>query len=600
MRMFRYARVALFCSMMPTAAWGQPANVTEADVCVYGGTSGGVTAAVAAARLGKKVVLVEPGRHLGGMSSGGLGMTDIGSTETIGGLSREFYQRVYRYYTKPEAWKFQRREDYLAWLPKIWGVDGPRMEEIQAQFLFEPHAAERVFNEMAQEAGVRVVYGERLDLKNGVAKDGTSITSPRDGERPRVRRQGVHRRDLRGRPDGPGRREVHRRPRAEQPVRRDAQRRAFPFTPATSSRKDRAPTSSPATRRAGCCRASSRGRPAPKASGRPPRAGVQLPPLPHRRAREPRAVTKPEGYDPRRVRAARRHIATMKDVKPGPRKHAAIGLRGNGGDLAINFELMPNRKTDSNNNCAFSHRHVSASTTTTPTPTTPRAAEDLRGARDLPAGPDVVPGDDPRVPEEVRDEMQPLGPAEGRVHRQRQLAAPALRPRGPADGRRLRHDRARRPRRTRRRTTGRPGVATRMDSHNVHAVRRRGRHVLQRGRRAGSSPASRRIPIGYRALVRGPASATTCSSRCCLSASHIAYGSIRMEPVFMMLGQPPATAAAWRSTARRRASGGLRGAAGATARGPADPRPRHDAGTRRRRDPGRRPRSPRTPSSSPT
>src|SRR5438552_13630975 len=90
-----------------------PADANRCDVCVYGGTSGGVVAAVAAARLGKKVVLVEPGRHLGGMSSGGLGWTDNGSTETIGGLSREFYQRIYRYYLKPEAWKFQKREEYL-------------------------------------------------------------------------------------------------------------------------------------------------------------------------------------------------------------------------------------------------------------------------------------------------------------------------------------------------------------------------------------------------------------------------------------------------------------------------------------------------------
>src|SRR4051812_37740666 len=106
------------------------------DVLVYGGTSGGVIAAVEAARLGRKVVLIEPGRHLGGMTSGGLGWTDNGSTETIGGLSREFYQRVYRFYTQPDAWKFQQRDEYLAWLPKIWGVDGPRMEEIKAQFIF--------------------------------------------------------------------------------------------------------------------------------------------------------------------------------------------------------------------------------------------------------------------------------------------------------------------------------------------------------------------------------------------------------------------------------------------------------------------------------
>src|SRR3954471_17422435 len=126
------------------------AAAESCDVLVYGGTSGGVVAAVEAARLGRKVVLIEPGRHLGGMSSGGLGWTDNGSTETISGLSREFYQRVYRYYRKPEAWKFQKREEYLAWLPKIWGVDGPRMEAIQTQFIFEPHAAEQVFNDMAK------------------------------------------------------------------------------------------------------------------------------------------------------------------------------------------------------------------------------------------------------------------------------------------------------------------------------------------------------------------------------------------------------------------------------------------------------------------
>ncbi|MDP1589984.1 MAG: FAD-dependent oxidoreductase, partial [Prosthecobacter sp.] len=140
------------------------AHAIESDVCVYGGTSGGVIAAVEAARLGKKTVLIESTHRLGGMSSGGLGMTDNGSTDTIGGLSREFYQRVYQFYLKPENWKFQKRADYLAWLPKIWGVDGPRMEEIKAAFLFEPRAAKAVFDDMVREAGVQVVFGERLDL----------------------------------------------------------------------------------------------------------------------------------------------------------------------------------------------------------------------------------------------------------------------------------------------------------------------------------------------------------------------------------------------------------------------------------------------------
>src|SRR4051812_15339430 len=99
MRMLRYLCVASFCSMMPTAAWGQPANVTEADVCVYGGTSGGVTAAVAAARLGKEVVLVEPGRHLGGVSSGGPRVTDNGPPPTLRGPCPGVYPRPYPPYT---------------------------------------------------------------------------------------------------------------------------------------------------------------------------------------------------------------------------------------------------------------------------------------------------------------------------------------------------------------------------------------------------------------------------------------------------------------------------------------------------------------------
>jgi len=110
------------------------------DVVVYGGTSAGVTAAVQAARMGKRVALVEPGRHLGGMSSSGLGMTDLGVVHTVGGLAIEFYQRVYRHYTDPKSWTHGIRAEFVAWMPKTWGVDGPRMEDLKAQFLFEPHA----------------------------------------------------------------------------------------------------------------------------------------------------------------------------------------------------------------------------------------------------------------------------------------------------------------------------------------------------------------------------------------------------------------------------------------------------------------------------
>src|SRR5690349_15735608 len=77
------------------------------DVAVYGGTSGGVAAAVQAARMGKKVVLIETGKHLGGLTSGGLGATDIGNKGAIGGISRECYRRVGKHYGKDEAWTFE-------------------------------------------------------------------------------------------------------------------------------------------------------------------------------------------------------------------------------------------------------------------------------------------------------------------------------------------------------------------------------------------------------------------------------------------------------------------------------------------------------------
>ena len=81
-----------------------PAADVTVDVAVYGGTSGGVVAALQAARMGKKVVLIEPGRHLGGMTSGGLSAVDIGDPRTVGGITREFFTRLVARYGKKLAW----------------------------------------------------------------------------------------------------------------------------------------------------------------------------------------------------------------------------------------------------------------------------------------------------------------------------------------------------------------------------------------------------------------------------------------------------------------------------------------------------------------
>ncbi|NOY59367.1 MAG: FAD-dependent oxidoreductase, partial [Calditrichaeota bacterium] len=122
------------------------------DIVIYGGTSAGVVAAVQAARMQKSVVLIEPGKHLGGLTSGGLGQTDIGNKKAIGGIAREFYHRVFVHYMKDESWMQQKREEYQA---------GKDWYENQVWWKFEPHVAENIYSDMVREAKVPVVFEER-------------------------------------------------------------------------------------------------------------------------------------------------------------------------------------------------------------------------------------------------------------------------------------------------------------------------------------------------------------------------------------------------------------------------------------------------------
>jgi hypothetical protein len=114
------------------------------DICVYGGTSAGVMAAYTAKKMGKSVLLIEPGRHLGGLSSGGLGYTDIGNKYAISGLALDFYRRIGQHYGKFEQW------------------------------IFEPHVAENLFKDYIKRANVKVLYSYRL---KSVSKDASAIKS---------------------------------------------------------------------------------------------------------------------------------------------------------------------------------------------------------------------------------------------------------------------------------------------------------------------------------------------------------------------------------------------------------------------------------------
>ncbi len=134
------------------------------DVVVYGGTSAGVIAAVQAKKMGKSVIVVGPDVHLGGLSSGGLGYTDTGNKAVIGGLARNFYHRVWVEYQKNETWKWQRPE---AFGNKGQGTVAMDKDE-RTMWIFEPSVAEKVFEDYVKEFGLTVLRDEWLDRAKGV------------------------------------------------------------------------------------------------------------------------------------------------------------------------------------------------------------------------------------------------------------------------------------------------------------------------------------------------------------------------------------------------------------------------------------------------
>jgi len=148
-------------------------NNYSADVIVYGGTASAVIAAVEVAQSGKSVIVVSPDIHLGGLSAGGLGWTDTGKKETIGGLSRDFYHRVWKHYDTEGAWKWQQKEEYGGRGQGTPAIDGNQ----RTMWIFEPHVAENIFDELITENNITLIRDEWLDRDNGVVKTEGKITS---------------------------------------------------------------------------------------------------------------------------------------------------------------------------------------------------------------------------------------------------------------------------------------------------------------------------------------------------------------------------------------------------------------------------------------
>lgn len=144
----------------------------RADVIVYGGTASGCIAAIQVKRMGHSVILIEPGNRVGGLTTGGLGQTDIGSKEMVGGMSREFYEGIAQYYTDPANWKWEKRSEY-----KDGGQTKTESGEA-SMWTFEPSAALAVMEQMLAAAEVKPVYGERLDRnEEGIRMKNNRITS---------------------------------------------------------------------------------------------------------------------------------------------------------------------------------------------------------------------------------------------------------------------------------------------------------------------------------------------------------------------------------------------------------------------------------------
>ena len=170
--------LGILCALLliePCLAQTQGAHRFE--IVIYGGTSSAVIAAVEARHCGKTVAIVCPEKHLGGLSAGGLGWTDTGNKAVIGGLARsEFYHRIWQHYQVEDNWKWQTQTEYGNRGQGTPAIDGNQ----KTMWIFEPHAAEQAFEDLIAEFEIPVYRDHWLDRsQGGVTKAGKRIVGIR-------------------------------------------------------------------------------------------------------------------------------------------------------------------------------------------------------------------------------------------------------------------------------------------------------------------------------------------------------------------------------------------------------------------------------------
>ena len=489
------------------------------DIIVYGGTAGGVAAAVQAARMGKSVGLIEPTKRIGGLTTGGLGQTDIGNKQAIGGISREFYQRVRQHYDQTSSWPWESLEGYR-------NRDGGQRRTLaneDSMWTFEPSVALKILNDLVREHHVPVIYSERLDLKRGVKTGpGRKISSIRmESGRVFAGRMFIdatYEGDLMalaGVSYAIGREGNGQYAETLNGVQ-TAQAKFHQLKPGLD------PYVLPGNPQSGLLPGIDPTGPGDEGAGD---SRVQaycfrlyLTDQPENRL----PILKPKGYRELDYELLFRNFEAGENEVPWI--HSA----------------MPNRKTDINNRLGVSSDFIGQNYLYPEGNYAQRAAIVARH-RQWQQGLMWTLANHPRVPEAIRQKVAPWGLCRDEfvetggwqeqlyVREARRMLGETVMTQHHCQGREL--------------ATDPVGMAAYgMDSHHVQRYVNASGHVQNEG--DVEVWVNRPYPISYRAIVPKALECENLLVPVCVSASHIAFGSIRMEPVFMVLGQSAATAAA--------------------------------------------------------
>ncbi len=496
----------------------QQVNDLQADIIVYGGTSAAVTAAVQAVRMGKSVIMVSPDKHLGGLSSGGLGFTDTGKKEVIGGLAREFYHRIYLHYQKDSSWQWQKKEEYGNKGQGTPAIDGTE----RTMWIFEPHAAEQVFEDFVKENNLKVFRDEWLNRENGVKKENGKIVSIQtlSGKifSGKMFIDATYEGDLMAAADVSyhvGREATSMYGEEWNGIQTGVLHHGHHF------RTNVSPYKVPGDPSSGLLPRISGEDPGKKGEGdnKVQAYCFRMCLTNHPENRIP--FSKPEGYDSTQYELLVRVFAA--------------GWR----ELFNKFDPVPNRKTDTNNHGPISTDNIGMNYDY-PEASYERRKEIIKEHEIYQKGLLYFIATDPRIPADLQKEFNTWGlpkdeftdngnwPHQIYVREARRMVSDYVM--------------------TEHETVGKKPVqqsigmgSYTLDSHNIQ------RYVKPDGfvQNEGDIGVDIQEPyqIGYGALVPKKAECQNLLVPVCVSSSHIAFGSIRMEPVFMILGQSATTAA---------------------------------------------------------